>query len=144
MRATYPVGSETLSAPEVEPDTSRVSVAPRRFAPAIETPTSDCPLKSVLERLAPTRFTFGPTIYPARMTYPVGKMVVVAFDVRPPVMIPVRVVPRRFTPEISAFVRNALVRLEPDKSELTRLTPDKSIPVKFAFRTTRDGPRKYP
>jgi hypothetical protein len=41
LRATYPDGSETLSAPEVEPDTSRVSVVPIRFAPAIETPTSD-------------------------------------------------------------------------------------------------------
>ena len=65
-------------------------------------------------------------------------------DVTPPVMTPVRVVPRRFTPEISAFVRSAFVRFEPDKSLLTRLTPDKSIPVKFAFRTTREGPRKYP
>jgi hypothetical protein len=144
LRATYPVGSDTLSAPEVEPDTSRVSVAPRRFAPAIEAPTRDCPLKSVFERLAPTSETPGPTIYPARITYPVGKMVVVAFDVTPPVMIPVRVVLVRFVPVISAFVRSALVRLEPDKSELTRDTPDRSIPVKFAFRMMREGPRKYP
>jgi hypothetical protein len=78
------------------------------------------------------------------MTYPVGVIVVVAFEVRPPVVIPARVVPDIIVPVIFEFVMIALVRLLPDKSELTRLTPDRSIPVKFAFRTTRDGPRKYP
>jgi hypothetical protein len=70
--------------------------------------------------------------------------VVVAFDVTPPVVIPARVVPDIIVPVIFVLVKFALVRFEPDKSVLTRDTPDRSIPVKFAFRVMREGPMKYP
>ena len=91
--------------------------------------------------MAPTRFTLGPTMNPARMIYPVGRMVRVEEDVRPPVMTPESVVPRRLAPEISAFVRVAVVRLHPDISAPTSDTPERSIFVKFRFWVMTPGPR---
>ena len=71
---------------------------------------------------------------PARMIYPVGRVVIVApvvLDVRPPVMMPASVVPRRFAPDISALLSAALVRLHPDISAPMSETPEMSIFVKF-------------
>lgn len=78
---------------------------------------------------------------PVRMIYPVGRVVVEEEDTMPPVMTPLSVVPRRFTPDISALVRTALVRLHPERSAPTSDTPVRSIFVKFRFRVTTPGPR---
>ena len=61
-------------------------------------------------------------------------MVVEEEEMRLPVMTPESVVPRRLTPEISAFVRVALVRLHPEKSAPMSDTDARSIFVKFRFR----------
>jgi hypothetical protein len=147
FRATYVFGSETVSAPVIEPDVSRINVAPSKFAPVIEAPTSETPLRSVLERLALLRLTPGPTIKPARTKYPVGKVGAVtppAPELKPPVMIPVSVVFVNTVPEISAFVSVAVVRFDPVKFPPTRDTPERSRLVKFAFCVTIRGPKKYP
>jgi hypothetical protein len=122
-------------------------VAPSRLAPDIEDPTNDTPLRSVFERLALTRFTFGPTIKPPRTKYPLGRVGAVmppAPELNPPVMMPVSVVVVKMAPDISAFVSVAVVKFELVKLAPTRDTPERSMRVKFALCVIMRGPRKYP
>ena len=46
LRATYPLGSDAVSAPVIAPETRRVNVAPMKFALVMFVPTRDCPLMS--------------------------------------------------------------------------------------------------
>jgi hypothetical protein len=134
FRATYPVGSVVVVRPVIPPDDIRVNIveAPLIFVFVIIVPVRDTPDKSTFVSDALARDTLGPTIYPARMTYPVGSVAVVAFT-SPPVIIRVNVAPVRF-----AFVMMALVIIVSVKSILERLavTSETPVPIIYPPRTT--------
>jgi hypothetical protein len=137
VRTTYPGGNVAVVALISPPVTRRVSVALVKFAFVIVAPAIDIFVKS-----APVRFAFisetpGPTIYPLRMTYPVG--ITSAVDeppVIPPLDTPVKLTFERFAAEISHDSSVAFVNMEPDKSAPVSGTPVIFTAVKVAERTS--------
>ena len=101
-----------------------------RFVPETSQLAMDIPERSRFDRFALRSITDGPTINPARATYPVGKVAVSA-PVRLPVVIPVRVADVRFAPEIvepvivAVVADNVIPVVDPLKDP--RLTPPKVL-----------------
>ena len=123
-----------MASPVIPPEDVRVNIvdAPLIFVLVIFVPASDIPDKSTFVSDAAASDTLGPTIYPARMTYPVGNVAVVAFT-SPPVISRISVAPVKF-----AFVSVALVIMVSVKSMLARfaLTSDTPVPIIYPPRTT--------
>jgi len=128
---------------------SPVIVALAKFAPDISHPVITRSVRSVLERLAPTNFTPGPTIQPTeppppRATYESDGSVAVVSPVIFPVRIPVMVAPERLAVVSVAFLRMAFVKFAPVKSVLVRTMPDISTPDKSAPVSETPAPIRNP
>lgn len=110
------------------PDCILVTVAPEKFAPEISHPPIFRFVRSVFDKFALTRRTFGPTIFVPLTTYAADGSVAVASPVIPPVRIPVIFAPERFAVVSVALRRDVFVMFAFWKSVLVRTTPLISIP----------------
>ena len=89
----------------LKPLTELKPFASLKLALSTSASVKSAPVKSAPVKSAPVKLTFGPTIYPLVILYPVGRFT--GLPIMPPDFTPVKVAPDK-----SALVKLALIKVE--------------------------------